>query len=159
YVQYVQMLHKAPFDRAGLSLRPLGAPSPAQPTSNAAAPAVTMYRNIQVTRDRNPWPKAGLAAAVDPSSPGSVVVMTNDFRANLDAMFFHVSSDDGVTWTDDAMSTGNDPVIGPFAFQKDPGLSFDRSTNSYLSTLNGALYIDSVYENFDTEVDVARGFA
>jgi hypothetical protein len=168
YVQYVQNLHKAPFDRDGSVLPPGGAQAllkkqAAMREAHASAPAVTSFTNVQVTQDRNPWPKAEVAAAVDPSSPGSWVVMTNDFRENFDKMFFHVSTDDGRTWTDDAMVGGSDPFTGfiPSTFQSDPGLSFDSSTNSYLSTLTGNQIFDfqSQYENLDTEVDIAQGFA
>src|ERR1700736_2837585 len=166
YVQYVQKLHKAPFDRDGSELPPGGAQAllKKQAAALAARPAAPVsFTNVQVTQDRNPWPKAEVAAAVDPSSPCSWVVMTNDFRENFDKMFFHVSTDDGRTWTDDAMVGGSDPFTGfiPSTFQSDPGLSFDSSTNSYLSTLTGNLLIDFVsgYENIDTEIDVAQGFA
>jgi hypothetical protein len=166
YVQYVQKLHKAPFDRDGSELPPGGAQALAKKQAAAraarASPPVS-FTNVQVTQDRNPWPKAEVAAAVDPSSPGSWVVMTNDFRENYDKMFFHVSTDDGRTWTDDAMVGGSDPFTGliPSTFQSDPGLSFDSSTNSYLSTLTGNLIFDSnsQYENLDTEIDIAQGFA
>jgi len=89
--------------------------------------------------------------------------MSNDFRLNFDRMFFHVSTDDGRSWTDDALVGGSDPFTGliPSTFQSDPGVSFDSSTNSYLSTLTGNLFIDfnAQYENMDTEIDVAQGFA
>jgi hypothetical protein len=168
YVQFVQKLHKAPFDRDGSVLPPGGAQALAKKQAEmrqarAAAQIGTNYRNIQVTQDRNPWPKAEVAAAIDPTSAGNWVVMTNDFRENWDKMFFHVSTDDGRTWTDDAMVGGSDPFTGflPSTFQSDPGLSFDSSTNSYLSTLTGNLIVDfnAGYENFDTEVDIAQGFA
>lgn len=168
YVQYVQKLHKAPFDRDG-SVLPQGGAQALQKKQAAlreargAATAATSFTNVQVTQDRNPWPKAEVAAAVDPTSPGNWVVMSNDFRENFDKMFFHVSTDNGRTWTDDAMVGGNDPFSGfiPSTFQSDPGLSFDGSTNSYLSTLTGNLFVDfnAQYENMDTEVDVAQGFA
>ena len=165
FVQYVQKLHKAPFDREGAILPPGGVAALARQQSAARrfAPAITQYGNIQVTQDRNPWPKAEIAAAIDPSSPDNWVVMSNDFRLNFDKMFFHVSSDGGKTWTDDSMVGGNNPLTGfiPSTFQSDPGLSFDLSTNSYLSTLTGNLLVDfgAQYENMDTEVDVAQGFA
>src|SRR5262249_4813896 len=98
YVQYIQKLHKAPFDRDGSVLPPGGAEALAKKhaamrAAGLAAPAVTSFTNVQVTQDRNPWPKAEVAAAVDPTSPGSWVVMSNDFRLNFDKMFFHVSTD------------------------------------------------------------------
>src|SRR6202011_1168756 len=166
YVQYVQKLHKAPFDRDGSELPPGGAQAllKKQAAALAARPAAPVsFTNVQVTQDRNPWPKAEVAAAVDPTSPQSWVVMSNDFRENFDKMFFHVTTDDGKTWTDDAMVGGSDPFTGfiPSTFQSDPGLSFDSATNSYLSTLTGNLIVDgnAGYENLDTEVYIAQGFA
>jgi hypothetical protein len=168
YVQYVQKLHKAPFDRDGSLLPPGGAQALARKqaamrAAGASAPSIVSFTNVQVTQDRNPWPKAEVAAAVDPTSPQNWVVMSNDFRENFDKMFFHVSTDDGRTWTDDAMVGGSNPFTGfiPSTFQSDPGLSFDSSTNSYLSTLTGNLILDfnAGYENIDTEIDIAQGFA
>src|SRR3981189_2829030 len=168
YVQYVQKLHKAPFDRDGSLLPPGGAQALARKqaamrAAGASAPSIVSFPNVQVTQDRNPWPKAEVAAAVDPTSPQNWVVMSNDFRENFDKMFFHVSTDDGRTWTDDAMGGGSDPFTGflPSPFQSDPGLSFDSATNSYLSTLTGNLILDfnAGYENMDTEIDIAQGFA
>src|SRR5690349_19752471 len=87
YVQFVQSLHKAPFERDGSVLPPGGAQAlvrkqAAMRAAGVAAPAVVSFTNVQVTQDRNPWPKAEVAAAVDPTSPQSWVVMSNDFREN-----------------------------------------------------------------------------
>ena len=117
YVQYVQQLHKAPFDRDGSVLPPGGAQALARKqaairAAGVSAPAVVSFKNVQVTQDRNPWPKAEVAAAVDPTSPQNWVVMSNDFRENFDKMFFHVSTDSGKTWTDDAMVGGAIPSPG-----------------------------------------------
>ena len=169
YVQYVQKTHKAPFARGGTALPPGGAQEllKAQAAAREAHAtlglATSAYKNVQVTQDRNPWPKAEVAAAIDPTSRDSWVVMTNDFRENWDRMFFHVTTDGGQTWTDDGLVGGSNPFTGliPSTFQSDPGLSFDSSTNSYLSSLTGNLFVDSQseYENIDTEVDVVQGFA
>src|SRR5438105_97384 len=117
YVQFVQSRHKAPFERDGSVLPPGGAQALARKqaamrAAGVSAPAVVSFTNVQVTQDRNPWPKAEVAAAVDPTSPQSWVVMSNDFRENFDKMFFHVSTDNGKTWTDDAMVGGSDPFAG-----------------------------------------------
>lgn len=168
YVQYVQKLHKAPFQRNGATLPAGGAQAlltkqAAMRAAGTFAPAVTSYSNIQVTQDRNPWPKAEVAAAVDPTSPGSWVVMSNDFRQNFDKMFFHVSSDGGKTWTDDSLVGGTDPFTGfiPLTFQSDPGLSFDAAGNSYMTAVNGNQIndFDAQYQNLDTEIDLVQGFA
>lgn len=164
YVKWVASNHKAPFDRDGAVFPPGGAQALLKAQA-AAKPAIklTTGTNVQVNQDRNPWPKAEVAAAVDPTTPGNWVVMTNDFRRNYDQMFFHVSTNNGGTWTDDAMVGGSDPFSGfiPSTFQSDPGLSYDGSGNSYLSTITGNLFIDfnAGYENVDTEIDVAQGFA
>jgi hypothetical protein len=170
YVQWMRKIHKAPFDRDG-SVMPTGGAKALQEAQakkhtleavNAAATA-NAYQNVKVNQDRNPWPKAEVGAAVDPSDASSWVVMTNDFRENFDKMFYHVSTDNGKTWTDDSMVGGNDPFTGfiPLTFQSDPGVSFDGAGNSYLSTITGNLIFDFVngYENFDTEIDVAQGFS
>lgn len=169
YVQWMQKNHKAPFDRDGAVFPKGGAQTlmkaqVAARVAQAAAPAAkaSAFHNIQVNQDRNPWPKAEIGAAIDPTT-GNWVVMTNDFRRNFDQMFFHVSTNNGQNWTDDAMVGGSDPFTGsiPSTFQSDPGVSFDGSGNSYLSTITGNLLIDFVsgYENIDTEIDVAQGFA
>jgi hypothetical protein len=168
YVQWMQKNHKAPFDRDGAVIPPGGRQAlmksqAAARAARASAPAASVaFKNTQVNQDRNPWPKAEVAAAIDPLT-GNWLVMTNDFRENFDQMFFHFSSNNGGAWSDDKMVGGSDPFTGfiPSTFQSDPGLSFDGAGNSYLSTITGSLLIDfnSGYENVDTEIDVAQGFA
>ena len=168
HVRWVQKNHKAPFDREGASLPPgsaqklLQEQAAARAARVAPAGAAALFHNVQVNQDRNPWPKAEIGAAVDPTT-GAWVVMSNDFRRNYDQMFFHVSTDGGAHWTDDAMVGGSDPFTGfiPSTFQSDPGVSFDSSGNSYLSTLTGNLIFDGVngYINTDTEIDAVQGFA
>ena len=167
YVKWVQKNHRAPFDRDGAALPPGGAQKLREQAAVRAArvapsgPAA-IFHNVQVNQDRNPWPKAEIGAAVDPTT-GAWLVMSNDFRRNFDQMFFHVSTDGGATWTDDAMVGGSDPFTGfiPATFQSDPGVSFDSSGNSYLSTLTGNLIFDGLngYINTDTEIDAVQGFA
>ncbi len=88
--------------------------------------------------------------------------MTNDFRENYDHMFYHVSTNGGVAWTDDSMVGGNDAFSGfiPLTFESDPGVAFDDKGHSFLSTITGNLIFDSNngYENLDTQVIVAQGF-
>ena len=119
-------------------------------------------QNVKVNQDRNPWPKAEIAGAVDPSGK-NYAVMSNDFRQNYDRMFFHSSTNGGKTFTDDAMVQGFSPYLGfsPFSFQSDPGLSFDANGLSYLSTISGNAVFDFTngYLNFDTEIEVAQGYA
>lgn len=87
YVKWMQKNHKAPFDRDGAAMPTGGAKALREAQAkkhtlealNAAA-VQNAYQNVQVNQDRNPWPKAEIGAAVDPSDAGAWVVMTNDFR-------------------------------------------------------------------------------
>jgi hypothetical protein len=170
YVHWMQKNHKAPFDRDG-AVMPPGAAAALRETAakkhtleamNAAA-ITNKYHNVQVNQDRNPWPKAELGSAIDPSTGTSWVVMANDFRENYDHEFYHVSTNNGQAWTDDSMVGGNDPFSGfiPLTFQSDPGVSFDSAGNSYLSDITGNLIFDAsnLYENLDTEIDAVQGFS
>lgn len=168
YVKYVQKHHKAPFDRDGAVMPPGGAKALAAKQAKARAEAAAMatpsnFKNIQVNQDRNPWPKAEVGAAIDPTNGNNWVVMTNDFRLNFDHEFFHSSTNSGLNWSDDEMVGGADPFTGfiPLTFQSDPGVSFDAAGNSYLSAITGNLIFDGFngYENLDTEIDVAQGFS
>ena len=166
FVQYMQSHHRAPFDRDSAFI-PKGAALKLQ--SNAAARQAQASRslligsNVKVNQDRNPWPKAEIGAAVDPTNGSNYVVMSNDFRENYDHMFFHVSTTGGATWTDDSMVGGADPVTGfiPLNFQSDPGVAFDTVGHSFLSTITGNLIFDFVnnYVNLDTEIEMTQGFA
>ncbi|HYX73556.1 MAG TPA: hypothetical protein VE819_02605 [Steroidobacteraceae bacterium] len=167
YVKWVQKSHKAPFDRDGAAMPPGGVQELIREQAARSARALpsvstTAHHNVKVNQDRNPWPKAEIGAAIDPVG-GAWVVMSNDFRRNFDQMFFHVSTDGGVKWTDDALVGGSDPFTGfiPSTFQSDPGVSFDSSGNSYLSSITGNLIFDGTngYLNTDTEIDVVQGFA
>ncbi len=164
YVNFVQSHHKAPFDRdsvrlpnggAAAILKQMGRSHPAALVSAAAS------HNVKINRDRDPWPKAEIAEAVDPTS-GNVVVMSNDFRENWDHMFYHVSTNGGGAWSDDSMVGGNDPYAGyiQLTFESDPGVAFDDKGHSFLSTITGNLVFDfyTGYENVDTEIIVAQGY-
>src|ERR1700721_861701 len=121
YVQWMQKNHKAPFDRDGAVFPKGGAQTLMKAQVAAPAAKASAFHNIQVNQDRNPWPKAEIGAAIDPTT-GNWVVMTNDFRRNFDQMFFHVSTNNGQNWTDDAMGGGGDPFQGsiPSLFQRNP---------------------------------------
>jgi hypothetical protein len=156
FVKYMQTHHRAPFDRDSAFL-PKG-----QVLKLQVRAAVVRGTNVKVNQDRNPWPKAEVAAAIDPTNGSNYVVMTNDFRENYDHMFYHVSTDGSATWTDDSMVGGADPVTGftPLNFQSDPGVAFDTVGHSFLSTITGNLIFDFVndYVNLDTEIETAQGF-
>lgn len=162
FVKYMNSIHKAPFDRNG-ALLPPGSAKNLVKSANGATINSGGSGNVKVNQDRNPWPKAELGAAVDPTNGNNYVVMANDFRENYDHQFYHVSTDGGLTWTDDSMVGGADPVTGfiPLTFQSDPGVAFDSVGHSYLSTITGNLILDfnNGYENLDTEIEVAQGFA
>ncbi len=167
YIAWMNKNHKAPFNIPGANITPAAAraflaraKANAQSAQNAAN---HHYLNTQVNQDRNPWPKAGIASAVNPLNPRNWVVLTNDFRVNNTRLFFHVSTDHGHTWTDDLLVGGADPFIfdAPLSFQVNPGLSFDNLGNSYLSVLSGNEIIDfnNNYLNLDNEIDAVQGFA
>jgi hypothetical protein len=163
YVRFVNSHMKAPFDRDSARL-PQGAGmallNSARQATTASTP--TAHTNVKVNQDRNPWPKAEIGAAVDPTNGNNYVVMSNDFRENWDHMFYHVSTNGGKRWTDDSMVGGADPVTGfiPLTFQSDPGVAFDSKGHSILSTITGNEIFDfnNSYENLDTEIYVAEGF-
>src|ERR1700687_1563207 len=165
FVKWVQSTHKAPFDREGAQLPPGGANALKKSQAHAVLQATTNvpFKNVQVNRDRNPWPKSEIASAVDPTNGQNFVVMSNDFRMNYDHQFFHVSTNGGTAWTDASMVGGAHPSPGflPGNFQSDPGVSFDTVGHSYLSTISGNLIFDfgNNYFNQDTEIELAPGFA
>jgi hypothetical protein len=164
-VKWVNQHNKAPFDRNSAQLPPGGAAalmrtlSRTQPAANVAA---VSGHNVKVNQDRNPWPKAELAAAVDPVNGNDWVVMENDFRENWDHMFFHVSTNGGLKWTDDSMVGGNDPFTGfiPLTFQSDPGVALDSKGRGMLSTITGNSIVDftNQYQNFDSEIETTVSF-
>lgn len=167
YVNYIQSHHKAPFDRDSVRL-PNGAAAQIAKGLNSRTTAAALSTgaigggpNVKVNKDRDPWPKAEIAVAVDPVN-SNVVVMSNDFRENYDHMFFHVSTNGGTVWTDDSMVGGNDSFSGfiPLTFQSDPGVAFDTRGHSFLSTITGNLIFDgnNGYENLDTQVYIAQGY-
>jgi len=164
HIKYIQVHHKAPFDRDGVRLpdgaaaeilKQLAQRKPEMTT--AASPA----HNVKINRDRDPWPKAEIAIGVDPTS-SNVVVMSNDFRENWDHQFYHVSTNGGSSWSDDSMVGGNDPNTGSIqlTFESDPGVAFDDKGHSFLSTITGNLIFDfnNGYINTDTQIIVAQGY-
>jgi hypothetical protein len=163
-VAWITETHKAPFHRD--AALPAGAAeifqeAQARRLLSTAAPTPA-FKNVKINQDRNPWPKSEIAASVDPSNPKNYVVMTNDYRLTFDHEFFHVSTDGGQTWTDEAMAGGHPSTSGGFGtFQSAPGVSFDRIGHSYLSTISGNQIADqnNHYFNSDTEVEVVQGEA
>ena len=169
YVSWIRKNHKAPFN-PGMPLNFQRASAVTAIQANAAKLASAQsetaaihfqYRNVKVNQDRNPWQKTGPASAVDPSNPDNWIVMSNDFRLFYNKLFFHVSTDGGRTWTDDAMAAGADPyLLGiPLTAQSNPGISFDDAGNAHFSALSTNLVEDITnnYLNFDSEVDEADG--
>lgn len=164
YAKYIQSHHRAPFDRDSVRLPNGGAAeilrqlAQRKPETTAA---LSPGHNVKINRDRDPWPKAEIAIAVDPTD-GHVVVMSNDFRENWNHMFYHVSTNGGSAWSDDSMVGGNDANTGfiPLTFESDPGVGFDDKGHSFLSTITGNVIIDDTnsYDNFDTQVIAAQGY-
>lgn len=167
YSTYIQSHHKAPFDRDSARL-PNGAAAQivkglnSRSAQAAVSAAAVAGGNVKINRDRDPWPKAEIAVGVDPVN-GNVVVMSNDFRENWDLMFYHVSTNGGAAWTDDAMVGGAIPSTGyvPGQFESDPGVAFDNKGHSFLSTITGNDIFDGTngYENLDTQVFITQGYA
>src|SRR5438094_6283178 len=157
FVKYVQSHHRAPFDREGAVL-PKGEVLRLQINPNAP---LLKGSNIKVNQDRNPWPKAEIAGAVDPTSGNNYVVMSNDFRENYDHMFYHVSTSNGATWTDDSMVGGLDTFTDfiTLTFQSDPGVAFDRVGHTFLSTIPGNVIFPADFADRDREIETDAGFA
>ncbi len=164
---YMKANHSAPWDRDSVRLPKGGSAAVQNAQSHRVPEAATLgpspFHNVKVNQDKDPWPKAEIAVGVDPTNGNNIVVMSNDFRENYDHMFFHVSTNGGRSWSDDSMVGGNDFFTGfiPLTFQSDPGVGFDSQGHSWLSTITGNLIFDFVngYENFDTQIEVAQGFA
>ena len=95
FVNYMQSHHKAPFDRDNAFIpRDEAAKFLNKPELKLQLRAALISgTNIKVNQDRNPWPKAEVGAAIDPTDASNYVVMTNDFRENFDHQFYHVSTD------------------------------------------------------------------
>ena len=164
FVKYMQAHHQAPFDRDSAFIpkeEALKLQRNAEALKLLLNAPVLGGTNVKVNQDRNPWPKAEIAGAVDPRSGSNYVVMSNDFRENWDHMFYHVSTTGGATWTDDSMVGGADPFTGfiPLTFQSDPGVAFDTVGHSFLSTITGNVIFAADYANLDTEIETAEGFA
>ncbi len=163
YIAWMKQNHKAPFNLAGATLTQASAKSHVAAQAKAGSQKThPAYQNIQVNQDRNPWAKAGVASAVNPLDPRDWVVITNDFRINNTRTFFHVSTNRGLTWTDDLLVGGADPFTfsAPLSFQVNPSVSFDNAGNSRLAMLSGNEFIDinNNYLNLDNEIDEVQGF-
>lgn len=158
---YVQSHHMAPFHRDGAMLPDGGATALLKQWTLSTPALAKAGTNVKVNQDRNPWPKAELGAAIDPTNGKNYVVMANDFRENWDHEFYHVSTNGGKAWTDDSMVGGSDPITGgiPLTFQSDPGVAFDSVGHSFISAITGNNIFASSYINLDTQIEVALGFA
>ena len=62
YVKWVQSKHKAPFDRDGSVLPQDAAKALKERATAALSAAVVQFQNDRVNQDKNPWPKAEIAA-------------------------------------------------------------------------------------------------
>jgi hypothetical protein len=99
-----------PFDRDSARYPANGAAALLRSASHALTPAA--IHNVKINQDRDPWPKAEIAVAVDPTKASNLVVMSNDFRVNWDQEFYHVSTNGGTKWRDDSMVGGADRFTG-----------------------------------------------
>lgn len=107
-------IHKAPFDRDGVVIPPSASKALAKRASASTPNWTGSGTNVMVNQDRNPWPKAELGAAVDPTNGNNYVVMANDFRENYDHEFYHVSTNGGATFTTQkaVSDTSFNPCVG-----------------------------------------------
>lgn len=165
FTAYVQANHKAPFTLGNVTYSNTNAQGTIVGKNNTlkTTPYKGWETNVKVNQDLNPWPKAGVAAAVNPVNGSDYVVMSNDLRDFYSHLFFHVSSNGGQNWTDDAMSAGSDPITGlltPLSYQTDPGVAFDNFGHSYLTGLSVNLTFDTTngYINLDTMVGIGEGY-
>src|SRR5579884_2915714 len=118
--------------------------------------------NIKVNQDHNAWPKVGVSAAINPVNGKNIVVTSSDFRQNFNHPYYHVTTDGGRTWSDDAVAEGIDSAtFAPYNFQSNPGVAFDREGHTFLSNISGNTFSDAStgYFNFDTEIDIVQGNA
>ncbi len=116
--------------------------------------------NIKVNQDHNAWPKAGVSAAINPVNGKNLVVTSSDFRQNFNHPYYHVTTDGGQTWSDDAIADGIDATtFAPYNFQSNLGVAFDRNGHTILSNVSGNTFSDAStgYFNFDTEIEVVQG--
>ncbi len=159
YVALMTKQHKAPFfsqqmvtDTAMQAFIRRQAP--------AKKPDTSTTTNIKVNQDHNGWPKAGVSAAVDPVNGNNMVVATSDFRQNFNHVYYHITTDGGRTWSDDAMATGIDAAtFAPYNYQNNPGSAFDREGHAFFSNVSGNTFSDATtqYFNFDSEIEVIQG--
>jgi hypothetical protein len=167
FVTWMRATHRAPF-----LADPMRMMSPqeratfekdlaARVAANADKTPKKPFVNVQVNQDRNPYPKYYVTQAVDPSEPANVIVVASDTRQNLERSFYHVSTDHGRKFTDDAISAGTDDVtLGSPALYNDFAVpSFDAEGNEYLIqiTSQGITDFQFAYSNLDQGLQLIQG--
>jgi len=162
FAHSISMAHKAPFQPATpFSPQQWQSFRASQQKLHALVPSVPSATNVKANRDLNPWSKATVALAVNPSMPKNLLVLTNDYRESFSHQYYHVSQNAGVTWHDDALTNGIDAATSsPYNLQTNPGVAFDSNGNSFFSMLSANIISDSTtgYSNFDTQIDVVQGY-
>lgn len=166
YQQYMELMakqHRAPFFSQQLAIDSTLQASVRKKQAPIKKPAVSPTTpNIKVNQDHNGWPKASVSAAINPLNSKNMVVTTSDFRQNFNHVYYHVTTDGGQTWSDDAVASGIDSTtFSPYSFQSNPGVAFDRAGHTFLSNVSGNTFSDTTtgYFNFDTEIEVVQGDA
>lgn len=119
------------------------------------------HKNIKVNQDRNPWPKIQVSQAVDPSDPANLVVISNDFREIAERAFYHVSTDRGRQFTDDAISPGGDDLLlgSDFLTNNNAVTSFDAAGDELVVQISGNSIFDEQFDygNDDEDLQLVMG--
>lgn len=173
FVQYTAKHHKAPFFSHELASQEAMQTYAKRMQQNfhALRPLAEGYEhggNVKTNQDQNPWPKADIAAAINPRDGKSYVIMHDDFRQNFDHQYYGFSANGGKTWSDDSLADSIDPVTNSaYSVQTDPGVAIDTYGNSYHTSLETNTINDTTaqngssnasYYNYDTAVTLTQGF-
>jgi hypothetical protein len=167
FVEWMRATHRAPFgaDPARLMSKQERAAFErgliARQAANANKPDMKARVNVKVNQDRNPWPKEGIAQSVDPSGPANLVVISSDLREYVERSYYHVSTDHGRQFTDDAITAGGDDFLSgsPFDFNDHAVTSFDAAGNEFVVQISANSVFDPVfgYANDDAALQLVMG--
>lgn len=108
------------------------------------------YKNTRVNQDQNIYPKSVAGATIDPTDGRNLVVLDNDNRLGDLFLhdFYHVTSDDGIYWTDGigpgATVDFSSYDSGLALSQSSKGIAFDSFGHTFtaVAVLNGRDYAD-----------------
>jgi hypothetical protein len=166
FVAWMRATHKAPFlaDPSRMMSKEERAAFAKKLMESAAANAIKekkVHKNVKVNQDRNPWPKFQVSQAVDPSDPANLVVISNDLREIAERAFYHVSTDHGRQFTDDAISPGGDDFLlgSDFLANNNAVTSFDAAGNEFVVQISGNSLFDEQFDygNDDVALQLVMG--